>query len=113
MKLICNLFHYTIIVQDRRKIYDTDSWILLQCIAQRYLFAESGFCYVLHGDIDLLNLQLVSLMGILFKLERKKFTIPNLDFIAMNCTKDIDMLNLDFVTCYTNILICSICNLFR
>ena len=86
MKLICNLFHYRIIVQDTRKIYNTDSWILLQCIAQRYLFAESGFCYVLHGDIDLLNLQLVSLMGILFKFEGEKFTIPDLVFFGMNCT---------------------------
>ena len=84
-------------------------WILLQCIAQGYWYAETRFCYLLHWDIDLLNLQFVFLMGILFEVP-KKIHHTESGFYHDVLHKDVYLLNLDFVMCYMEILICWICN---
>ena len=84
-------------------------WILLR-VTQRYWYVEYGFCFIIR---------------IFFKLQ-EKFGIPNLDFttmyslmilicriwILLRCIAQRYryMLNLVFVTCYTEMLRCWICN---
>ena len=81
MNLICYLFHYRNIVQVTRKIHNT----------------EFGFYYdLLHKDIDMLNLQIVLLMGKLFELPKKIHKTKS-GFYYVILHKDIDMLNLDFL----------------